>query len=144
MSLLGVDPDALRALSHRIARHADSVRGTAQHVRAATAHTPWHGLAGTALRVEMQLAVAAVMGAADGLDDAAAALRRLAGALEQLVDDAVRLARDARHLAGDAGTLAFDTLRHPAHVLDDVAGLGADAVGTAGDLAAGIADVLGL
>ena len=144
MSLFGIDPETLRALSHRIGRHAESVRGTARHVRTAALHAHWHGLAGSAFRSHIQLTIGGVFIAADGLDDAAAALRRLAGAVQQLIDDAVRLARDARGLAHDAGALAIDVLGDPADALDDVGALGADVLGTAGDLASGLADVLGL
>jgi uncharacterized protein YukE len=144
MSLLAADPHGLRAIADRIARHAETVRATAARLRAAAQHGHWHGVAASAFQLQLRHVLRCVLAAAAGLDDAAAALRRLAEAVEQFLAALRRLARDPPRGARDTAVLAADLVRHPGRVLGDAGSLLSDAAGVAGDVMADLAGVIGL
>jgi hypothetical protein len=115
--MLFADPGELRAIAHRIARHADQIRDqAAELVRAADA-ARWHSCAATACRQRVQAIATDLRRAAGELDDAAAAMLRhadrVSGYLEfmkhevQAVVDGVEHAASSALQVGESALHAF-------------------------------------
>jgi uncharacterized protein YukE len=85
MSILP-DPAELLAIADRIGSHAGAVRARAHQLGRAEAASGWSGLAADAFRLEAADTVAALVGAAGRLDDAADALRRHAARVRQALE----------------------------------------------------------
>jgi uncharacterized protein YukE len=132
------DPDELLAVAGRIRSHAAALRDASSRLRRRAVAPGWHGPAAGLYHGQLADLGAAIVRAADQLDAAAAALRRIAARLSAFLSDLRALLRDAGETALDLSRVASDLLAHPdrlggdlSDAVRDAAALGRDVLHSA-------------